>query len=169
MRFEIRRAEGYDSIRGCMALVEGIVGKARHVIKELFGSRRGHSALSCAVYEFRTFSLERTRLLFRHRTPHDIGASERISRHYSEYAHDLLLIYYTPVGLGKHRTQELRRVFDRIGIVSAGNVPRYRIHRSGAVKRDRSQDIVYRPRRKLGQHCTHTGRLKLKYAQRLPL
>ena len=164
MLLEIRRAVAKHRIRSRVRLVEGVVGKAFHIRKQLGGNRRIHAALHGTGDKRLPLCQQHGGFLFRHGAPHNVRVPEGVARNLAEDLHDLLLIDHAAVGRAQNRLQQRRCVGHLFRVVAAFDKGGNRIHRSRAVKRDGGNDIVNALRHQIHQHLPHPARLQLKHA-----
>ena len=133
-----------------MSLVEGIVGKGKNLVVDLFGGGRvdavGHAALDVAggiaVEERLTLLGHVLGLLLAHGTAEHIRLSQGVPGKLLEDLDDLLLIDDTAVSDGQDRLQLRDDIADLAGVMLTGDELGDRIHGAGTVQGDDGGDVL---------------------------
>ena len=86
-----------------MALIEAILSKENHLIKQGIGDAASHAPLAGTIDKQMTMLLHLGHLLFTHGPPQQVGLTERVAGQVLGDPHDLLLIHHDPIGFLKDR------------------------------------------------------------------
>ena len=179
MTLEISRLECDISVAGRMAFIEGVGRKTRHFIVNFVGNFLGDAIgdtarafvarLGAAMDKMLAFCLHHRVLLFTHGTADVICLSERETGQLTEYLHDLFLVDDAAVGDVKDVGQLRGLIADFIRLVAVAQVGRDGVHRAGAVKTDKSDDIFKVLWLQTHEDLFHTRGFELEHALRFTL
>ena len=180
MAFQICRTICNDSICGRMRLIERIWSERWHIVENAVGNFGRYSApyasvaristvgIFQSVYKILPLLLHYLVLFLWHSSSYNVCSSERISRKFPEYLHNLLLIYHTAVSNIKNIFKLRRLISDAFRIMSVIYIHINRIHRAGSVQRNNSNYILYILRFQTGYNISYSRRLTLKYTISIP-
>ena len=179
MTLEISRLECHISVAGRMALVEGVGRKAGHFVVDLVcyllrdavgnTARAFVAGLGAAVHKMFPLGFHDGVLLFAHGAADVICLSEGEARQLPEDLHDLLLIDDNAVR-DIDDVRHLRRLIGHMGrVIAVAQVGRDGVHRAGAVKTDKSDDIFKVLRLQTHENLFHTRGFELEHALRFTL
>ena len=148
-----------------MALVEPVPGEVRHQVEDLLRLFRRVPPCGGPFDEHGFLLGHFGSLLFAHRSPQQIGATERVACHLLRDLHDLLLIDNDTPRLSQDAFERRVRVVDLLPPVLAVDevLVHLRAHRSRPIERDRCDDVVESVRSKLLEEALHAARFELKH------
>ena len=167
MGLQVGGTVGDQGIGGGVGLVEGVVGKAAHVVEELFRLGVGHAVLFGTRHEISPLGLQHGGLLLGHGAADDVGVAVGVSRHDAEDAHDLLLVHRHAVGRGQNGLQEGGGILDLRRIFPIGDVAGNGLHGAGTIQGDGGLNVPDSPGLQTRQHLPHASRFQLEHTQGL--
>ena len=133
-----------------MGLIESILGKIRHLIKDPVGRRlintvgntAGHTQFIIAVHKVLAFLRHHIRFFLRHSSPHKVASSQIITGQFHNNLHDLFLIDNTAIGRFQNLFQLRTLIRDGRRFVLSLDITRNKIHWPWTIKRNTCNDIL---------------------------
>ena len=175
--FQPRRLIGHHGVAHGVGLVEGVVCKVQHLVKDVVCHLLGHAVggtaadvfLRVAEDEVLPLGFQHVKLLFGHGPAHHVGLAQTVASQQAENLHDLLLIDNTAVGDRKHLFQQRMLVSDGAGVVLALDVGVDVLHGAGTEQGHDSGDILHAVGLEPHGNVGHAGRFHLEHAAGLAL
>ena len=157
---------GDHSVGRSVGLVEGVAGEGGHLVEDALGGLGGHAVahaagnddlavLLQAVDEVLLLLGHHVMLLLGHGAAHQVAAAHGVARQVAHDLHDLLLIHHAAVGHVQDGLELRRDVVHAVRILLARHVAGDRLHRAGAVQRNRGDDVLKAARTHALQELAH--------------
>ena len=147
-----------------MGFIEGVGGKAAHLIKDAVRHRLRDAVLGAAGNEMPALLFHDISFFLAHGAAHQIRLTVAVARQLTTDLHDLLLIDDTTIGNAEDRLQQRGFVPHLTGILLVAAVLRNGVHRPRTVQRNGSGEILDGLGAQLSQHLAHAARFQLEHA-----
>ena len=176
VQLEPRGLERDHGVARGVRLVEGVAGEGGHLFEELLGDFLRHAVahsaghgdgavgLHLAVDEDFLLLRHHVVLFLGHGAAHEVAAAHGIAGQIAHDLHDLLLIDHAAVGHVQDRLELGMQIFDRLGLLLAGDEARNGLHRAGAIERYGGDDVLKAGGLHVGQERAHTAAFHLEDA-----
>ncbi len=176
---EVGRLIGKHSIGRRMALIEGILRKADHLIEDLLCNLArnavSHAARNLDISRFIKLAIDKivlflehhVGLFLAHRAAHKVGAPIGIAAEVAHYLHYLLLINHAAIGHGHDVLKRRMQICDFFRIFLVFDICRNASHRARPVKRDARDDVLKAVGLQIPHKLRHSTAFKLKYSLRI--
>ena len=176
MQLEPRGLECDHGVARGVRLVEGIAGEGGHLFEELLGDFLRHAVahsaghgdgavgLHLAVDEDFLLLCHHVVLFLGHGAAHEVAAAHGIAGQIAHDLHDLLLIDHAAVGHVQNRLELGVQIFDRLGLLLAGDEARNGLHWAGAIERYGGDDVLEAGGLHIGEERAHAAAFHLEDA-----
>ena len=178
--FQVGGLVADQGIGGGVGLVEGVLGKVRHLVEDFIGhlpgdtlsQRAGNGGGTVAVVLAANEDLPLRRhdvgLFLGHGLPDQVGPAVGVARQPAADLHDLFLIEQAAVGAAENRLQQRVQVVGTGGILAVFQEDRNGGGRTGPVDGGGSGQVLDGTGLHLDEHLPHPRRFKLEDALGLP-